>query len=256
MAWKRANLTGVVQRLWAAALVAILCGAAAMAFINPRKVMAPLGLMLGAWLILGALSEVVARVRLGAVPLAEVGRRLKGLPRGSWGTTLAHMGLGVFVLGACFETAWKTEGVQTLALGQSLNVGGFTLTLRDVRPVPGPNYDAERGYITVRAPNGATSEITPERRFYPAQRQTTSQVAIQAHGVSDLYVVLGEARDVAGAKAWLIRSYWNPWARLIFGGPLLMALGGLVSLSDRRLRIAAGARAARAAVDLVPEPAE
>ena len=89
-------------------------------------------------------------------------------------------------------------------------------------------------------------EVTPERRFYPANRQTTAQVAIQLHGTSDLYVVLGERRDGPAGPVWLVRAFWNPWARLIFLGPLLMALGGLVSLSDRRLRIAAGARAAPA----------
>ena len=255
LAWKRADLAGVAQRLWVAALLALAIGLGAWLFVSPRKLMAPLGLALGSWLILGALSEVVARIRLGAAPLAEVGRRLKGLPRGSWGTTLAHMGLGVFLLGACFESAWKVESVQTLQLGQSLKVGGFTLTLHDIRPVPGPNYEAERGYITVRGPGG-TSEITPERRFYPAQRQTTSQVAIEAHGVSDLYVVLGERREAGGVGSWLVRAYWNPWARMIFGGPLLMALGGLISLSDRRLRIAAGARAGRTVAVLTPEPAE
>jgi cytochrome c-type biogenesis protein CcmF len=255
LAWKRGDLVGVAERLWVAALIALAIGVGGWLFIRPAKLLAPLGLMLGSWLIMGALSEVVARVRLGAAPWAEVGRRLKGLPRGSWGTTLAHMGLGVFVLGACFETAWKVESVQTLELGQSLKVGAFTLTLHDVKSAPGPNYDAERGFISVRWPGGS-SELTPERRFYPAQRQTTSQVAIEPHGVSDLYVVLGERREVAGKLSWLVRAYWNPWARMIFGGPLLMALGGLISLSDRRLRIAAGARAERGAGAAVPEPAE
>jgi cytochrome c-type biogenesis protein CcmF len=209
--------------------------------------------MLGSWLILGALSETASRIRLGQVPIAEAGRRLRGLPRGAWGTTLAHLGLGVFVLGACFESAWRIESVSALQPGQSLQVGAYTLTLREVRPVQGPNYDAQRGIVAVRWKGGA-SEIGPERRFYPVQRQTTSQVAIERHGLSDLYVVLGDPRPVANGQAWLVRAYWNPWARLIFGGPLLMALGGLVSLSDRRLRIAAGARAARPA--LAAEPAE
>ena len=253
LAWKRGELAGVAQRLWVAALLALLAGAAAWALVSPRRLWAPLGLMLGGWLILGALSETAARVRLGAVPLAESGRRLKGLPRGAWGATLAHAGLGVFVLGACFESAWKLEAVSALAPGQSLRVGAYTLTLAEVRPVQGPNYDAQRGMVTVRGPGG-TSEITPERRFYPVQRQTTSQVAIERHGISDLYVVLGDPRPTPGGQAWLVRAYWNPWARLIFGGPLLMALGGLISLSDRRLRIAAGARAVRPAA--VAEPAE
>jgi cytochrome c-type biogenesis protein CcmF len=156
--------------------------------------------------------------------------------------TLAHIGVGVFVLGAVFETSGRVEAAQALGLHDSVKVGAYTLTLDSVSPIDGPNYVADRGAISVVGPNGPAWTMSPERRFYPANRQTTSQVAITAVGPSDLYIVLGEER--AGAKpTWLVRAYWNPWARLIFGGPLLMALGGLVSLSDRRLRIAAGARA-------------
>jgi cytochrome c-type biogenesis protein CcmF len=95
----------------------------------------------------------------------------------------------------------------------------------------------------------------PERRFYPASQQTTSRVTICVRGLSDLYMVLGEPRIGAGGQpAWLIRAYWNPWVRLIWLGPLLMAFGGGVSLSDRRLRFGLPRRAA--ATTAVPEPAE
>jgi cytochrome c-type biogenesis protein CcmF len=244
LAWKRGDLAGVLQRLWAAALVALAAGVAALLWASPRKAMASLGLMLGTWLIVGALSEVAVRIKLFGARPPEVLRRLRGLPRGAWGTTLAHVGLGVFVLGACVETSWKVEAAQALSPGQSLQVGAYTLTLDAVQPTPGPNYDAERATIAVTGPHGS-STVAPERRFYPTNRQTTSQVAIERHGVSDLYVVLGERREAGGESAWLVRAFWNPWARMIFAGPLLMALGGLVSLSDRRLRLAAGARARR-----------
>jgi cytochrome c-type biogenesis protein CcmF len=127
----------------------------------------------------------------------------------------------VFVLGAVVETSGRVEAAQALGVGQTLRVGAYTLSLDSVAPVDGPNYSADRATIRVIGPHGPAATMTPERRFYPANRQSTSQVAISARGASDLYVVLGEQRS----------------------GPLLMALGGLVSLSDRRLRIAAGAKA-------------
>ncbi|OYX35852.1 MAG: heme lyase NrfEFG subunit NrfE [Caulobacterales bacterium 32-69-10] len=255
LSWKRGDLPGALQRLWIAALTALAVGAASWFLASPKKAMASLGLVLGAWLIAGSLAEVAARAQVGKASLAEVGRRLRGLPRGAWGMTLAHIGLGVFVLGACVETAWKQEAALSLSPGQSIRVGAFTLTLDSVVAAPGPNYEAERAILTVRGPGGVT-QMAPERRFYPTNRQTTSQVAIQRHGVSDLYVVLGEERAGGeGKPAWLVRAFWNPWARMIFGGPLLMALGGLVSLSDRRLRIAAGRRAA-APVTAAASPAE
>ena len=155
--------------------------------------------------------------------------------------TLAHLGLGVFVLGACFETAWRDEAAQTLPIGGALNVGGYHLTLDKVVGVDGPNYDAERGIISVTRAGAPVCTARPERRFYPAGGQTTSEVALCYRGFSHLYIVLGERRDGAAAPVWLVRAYWNPLATLLFLGPVIMALGGLVSLSDRRLRLGVAA---------------
>ena len=243
LAWKRGDLQGVVQRLWVAVLIALACGLAAFALISPRKAFSAIGVGMGAWLIVGALVELAERTRAFRVSAGETWRRLTGLPRGAWGMTLAHMGLGVFVLGACFETGWKLEAAETLPVGGRLNLGEYNLVLDEVKGVEGPNYDAERGLL--RAFKGDTQICTPapERRFYPAGGQTTSEVAICTLGLDHLYVVLGERRDAAGEPVWLVRAYWNPWALLIFIGPAIMALGGIVSLSDRRLRLGVGRRA-------------
>ena len=263
LAWKRGDLPAALTSLRWAAGAAVLFGVAALALARPLHLLPLIGLVLGAWLIAGALAEAAARVRLGRAPWAEVRRRLGGLPRGSWGATLAHVGLGVFVLGACFETSWKVETARLLHPGQSLSVGGYVLTLEGVAGAEGKNYTAERARIAVRGPGGrAEPEVTPERRFYPAQRQTVAKVALERRGVSDLYVVLGERGGAPDAPvgAWTVRAFFNPWARLIFLGPLLMAAGGVVSLSDRRLRLAAGARASAASaapvLGLAPGPAE
>jgi cytochrome c-type biogenesis protein CcmF len=194
---------------------------------------------------------------VGKAPASESLRRLGGLPRGAWGTTLAHIGLGVFVLGACFETSFKAELAQALAPGESMRLGGYELRLQGVSTVDGENYAADHAVIQATRGGAPACTATPERRTYPGSAgQTTSKVAICMQGPSDLYIVLGDARPRAGgATAWLIRAYWNPWARFIWLGPILMALGGLVSLSDRRLRFALP-RAAKAASPLAAEPAE
>ncbi len=242
MAWKRGDGVGALRKLWVAAALALLAALVGFFLLQPQKLAVAGGLALGAWLIFGSASELLQRVKAGAVPFAESLRRLIALPRGQLGMTLAHAGLGVFVLGAAFETSGRIDAAEVLSIGQSLKVGAYVLTLKSVAPLEGPNYEAERATLSVQGPNGAAADATPERRFYPANRQTTSKVAIERHGVSDLYVVVGDHRGSATRPAWLIRAYWNPWARLIFAGPILMALGGLVSLSDRRLRLAAGAR--------------
>ena len=137
LTWKRADAFGAVQRLWVAALLAVVAGAAVLAIESPRSLPAAAGVALGMWLVIGVLVEIAERVRLGKAPLAEVGRRFRGLPRGSWGMSLAHAGLGLFVLGACFESAWKLDVAQNLGLGGSERLGGYVLTLDRVGDVEG-----------------------------------------------------------------------------------------------------------------------
>ena len=242
LAWKRGDARGVVQRLWIAALIAVGAAVLAMALISPAKALGAAGLGLGVWLIAGALAEIVERTRVFRAPLAEVRRRLVGLPRGAWGMTLAHLGLGVFVLGAVMEVGWKVEAAEALPVGGGLNIGAYHVSLDSVASAPGPNYQAERAQLTVTRQGQRVCAPQPERRHYDAGGQTTSEVGLCYRGASHIYLVLGERRDGGPEPVWLVRAYWNPWASLIFLGPVIMALGGLTSLSDRRLRLAVGRR--------------
>jgi cytochrome c-type biogenesis protein CcmF len=241
LAWKRGDPKGVVRRLWSAGLAALAFGFLAMALVSPAKTLGAVGLVLGAWLVAGAFAEIAERTRIGRVPAAESARRLVRLPRGAWGMTLAHLGLGVFVLGAVYETAWKVEAAEALPVGGALDVGAYHVTLDSVSPVEGPNYDADQAAITVTRAGRVICRANPERRLYSPGGQTTSEVGICYQGASHIYLVLGERRDGA-QPAFLVRAYWNPWATLIFLGPVIMGLGGLTSLSDRRLRLAVGRR--------------
>ncbi|MFA7647970.1 MAG: heme lyase CcmF/NrfE family subunit [Phenylobacterium sp.] len=243
LAWKRGDALGAAQRLWAAAGLALAVALAVFALSEPKKAFGAMGMGLGAWLIAGAVAELAERGRAFRVPAAETFRRLANLPRGAWGMTLAHIGLGVFVLGACYETGWKAESAQAVPIGGRIQVAGYELTLLDVHGVEGPNYEAERGRLEARKDGRLVCTPTPERRLYLPGGQTTTEVAICHEGPSHLYVVLGERRAAAGAPVWLVRAYWNPLALLIFLGPAIMALGGAVSLSDRRLRLGVGRKA-------------
>jgi len=247
LAWKRGDLLGALQRLWVAAALALGAGLLSYMIIAPHKVIPVLVMTIGFWLIAGSAAELGVRLNVGALRRgdgAQVWRRLRGLPRGQWGMTLAHIGLGVFVLGAACELSWRTETAQSLSVGQSMRAGAYTLALQGLNTVDGPNYTADQATLLASPDHGRPFVLKPERRFYAAQRQTTSKVAIQRLGATDVYVVLGDERPAAGGQpSWLVRVFINPWARLIFAGPLLMALGGAISLSDRRLRLAAGRRA-------------
>ncbi len=243
LAWKRGQAGGAARRLLWPALSALAVGVAALALISPRRAAASVGLVFGVWVIAGALEEAAGRLKLLRAPLAESGRRLAVLPRGAWGMTLAHIGLGLFALGAAYETGWRTETAQVLQMGQTMNLGAYRLRLDAVSVRPGPNFDAEEAQITINDAAGRlVCDARPARRTYDLGGETLSKVALCPTLLSDLYVVVGERRVAGQGSAWLVRAFVNPWIRLIFLGPLLMSLGGAVSLSDRRLRLAAGRR--------------
>jgi cytochrome c-type biogenesis protein CcmF len=246
MAWKRGDLRGVIQRLWVALLIAAASAGLTLAVVSPRHLLGALGVALGVWLILGVLVELAERTRAFRAPLRESLRRLAGLPRGAWGMTLAHLGLGIFVLGAVFEVTWKAEAAEAVPIGGSVTAAGYVVRLDAVEPVEGPNYDADQGRLTVTRDGREICRVQPERRLYTAGGQTTTEVGLCYQGLSHVYVVMGERRGTPEAPTFLVRAYWNPWASLIFLGPTVMAVGGLVSLSDRRLRLGIGRRRATA----------
>ncbi|HET9159492.1 MAG TPA: heme lyase CcmF/NrfE family subunit [Caulobacteraceae bacterium] len=254
LAWKRGDAKGVFQRLLTAAGIAVLAAGAGLFLINPHSGLAIVGAALGMWLVAGAITELYTRVR-GSGAKGELWRRLTGLPRGAWGTTLGHLGLGVFILGACIELAGKVEASNVMTPGDTLPLGAYTLRLNTVGDVDGPNYLATRANMTALRDGKTVCEPKPERRLYYVGERAKSQTALCPRGLDDVYVVMGEKRDLPGGKTgYLIKAYVNPFVRLIFLGPLIMAIGGAISLSDRRLRIGL-ARKARPKPPRQPEGA-
>ena len=251
LAWKRGDLMGVAQRLLAAAAIVIVVVIATHAVMERGPVLAPLGVGLAAWLIAGALSETAYRVKLFNEPLPAAWRRARSLPRSAWGTTLAHAGVGVLVLGVVAVTAWRQEKVETMVFGQTVAIGGADVTFDRVEPRIGPNYRGEAGIFTVKADGRHVITMAAEKRVYTANRQPTTEAAIYPFLTGDLYVVLGD-EDRGGSRT--VRLYFNPLAPLIWIGALIMFIGGAISLSDRRYRVGAP-RLARGAGRL-PAPAE
>ncbi|MEE2922350.1 MAG: heme lyase CcmF/NrfE family subunit [Pseudomonadota bacterium] len=186
---------------------------------------AALGLALGVWLVFGAVWELKRR----AVTPGRVFR----LPPRVWGMTLAHLGLGLFVIGAVVETTGRYETTVALAEGGSAKVIGWTLTLDQVRAIEGPNWYADRAVLTATR-GGAKALLTPMKRYYPAAQMPTTETAIHKTGTGDLYAALGEQRMVEGEPRWVFRVYYNPLIDLVYFGVILMALGGVFSLWPRR----------------------
>jgi cytochrome c-type biogenesis protein CcmF len=236
--WKRAALWPAVRKLWWAALVALAVAAAA----SLRARLLPcLCFAAAAWLVAGALTDVATRVQLFRISPGASLRRLAGLRRGSFGAPVAHAGLGVTIAGIAGMTL-SIDRVVLLHPGESVRIAGYSWTLDGVTDAPGPNFEAREARIVVRHGDHVVTVLRPELRRFPVQQVTTNEARIHTNLFRDLYAVLGDERD-GGA---VLRLHWNFLAPWIWLGALVMALGGLLSLSDRRLRIGAPARAAPA----------
>ena len=239
LAWKRGDLAAALERLWAAALLS--AGAAGLAWwAGGGEGLGPaVGFALAAWLAGGTLTEWTGRIGLFRAPFASVPARIAGLPRAAHGMALAHLGLAVFVCGAVADGFWREEAVASLRPGETMRVAGYEVALEGVAEAPGPNYRAERARLAVARDGAPVAILEPERRFYPVQRTATTEAAIHATLLGDLYAALGEGDARAG---WVVRVWRNPLVAWIWIGCGLMVAGGLVSLSDRRLRVGAPRR--------------
>jgi cytochrome c-type biogenesis protein CcmF len=240
LAWKRGDLAAAAQRLMAAACIALLVSVILLAMHERGPWLAPFGIGLGLWLVLGALTEIGYRVKLGGASPTEVWRRLRNLPRAAYGSALAHAGVGLSVIGIVATTAWRSEEILALKPGDTAEIAGHTLAFKGVAPRQGPNYRERVAVFFVDRNSKFVTELTPSKREFTAEQSGTTEAGIHTSWRGDLYAVLGdELKD----GAYSIRLYFNPLVQLIWLGALVMFFGGAVSLSDRRLRVGAPKRA-------------
>ncbi|MGI9384052.1 MAG: heme lyase CcmF/NrfE family subunit [Methyloligellaceae bacterium] len=240
LAWKRGDVLGAAQRLMFAAGLAVLAAIATFAIYARGPWLAPLCLGVGVWVIAGALSELGFRAKMFRAPWDEVWRRLRNLPRAAYGSALAHIGIGVMVIGIVATTAWQSETILAMKPGESVEIAGYRLTFGGVAPRQGPNYREQVGLFTVTRDGAEVTRLHPSKRQYVAPKQATSEAGIHASWAGDLYAVLGDALKEG---AFSVRVYFNPLVRFIWLGAVIMFVGGGISLSDRRLRVGAPKRA-------------
>jgi cytochrome c-type biogenesis protein CcmF len=240
LGWKRGDLPGVAQRLGVAMAASLASVALALMLNGERSVLAPFGLGLGIWLICGSLVDFVERGGLFRTNAATSLARIAGLPRSAFGTMVAHAGVGVVVIGIVSATAHQAERIEAMKPGENIELAGYTLLFQGTTPVTGPNYREERAQFLVSRGGGAPVPLTPAKRFYAARQMATTEAAILTRGFSQLYLSLG---DQIPDGSLAVRASYKPMVTLIWLGAVVMALGGALSLSDRRLRIGAPRRA-------------
>ncbi|MDY8109146.1 heme lyase CcmF/NrfE family subunit [Fulvimarina sp. 2208YS6-2-32] len=248
LAWKRGDIAGATQRLYWAIGAALLTAIIVIALTRGTEVLASLGLGLGVWLLIGSLVDVVERANFRKAGLSTGFARLKGLPRSAFGTTLAHFGLGVTVIGIVCVSAFETEIVTSMSPGESREAGGYEIRFDDMEERSGPNYTEDVATFTLLTAGATVDRIESARRLYTARQMPTTEAGLRTEWFSQLYISLGDSAANGGAT--VVRIWYKPLVTLIWIGTLFMAFGGLVSLADRRLRV--GAPAARKARRVAP----
>lgn len=248
LAWKRGNFLGTAQRLYAVFGISLLATVALLAFQHSGPVAAPLGIGLGVYLVLGSLNEVFTRSWSRGTPLSVAWRKARGLPRSTWGAAIAHAGVGLTVIGIA-ATAWGVEAIGSLRPGERLAAGDYEIRLERVVPRVEANYREDAAVLTVIRAGRELGILETMKRLYATRGMPTTEAGILTTGLGQVYASIGEVQSDGSIG---MRLYHKPLVLLIWIGALVMAAGGVVSLTDRRLRIGAPARAKVAPPAAVP----
>ena len=231
--WKHDELPALSVRLrWAAGVTVV--SAAISAWVGGQlTVMSVVGLLMTFWIVTSIATELWERVRPAGGVRANVLHRLGQVPRATAGMMLAHIGVAVFVFGVTMVGTYDVERDVAMSPGDSTTVNGYTFTYLSAKPVQGPNYDAVRGHLEVTRDGQAVADMYPEKRVYRVQRNPMTEAAIHSRVRGDLYVQMGE---VIKGETWLVRIWVKPFVSWVWFGCLLMGLGGLLAITDRRYR--------------------
>jgi len=249
LSWKRAQLGRAMRLMSGVALLTIALLGLFYALGTGRSLAGLITLALGVWLVAGAAVDLWQRTGQGREIAAKFGR-LTRLPRADWGKALAHAGLGITFIGVGALVTYQIEDIRVAQIGEEFDVGAYHLTVRDVREVQGPNYISTMAFVEVAKDGRIVDLLTPEKRIYPVAGMPTTEAGIDSGFTRDVYVALGDPQLDGG---WAVRTWIKPFANWIWGGAIIMALGGALSLTDRRYRVAAGAARDRAAIGVPAE---
>ncbi|MGB7534118.1 MAG: heme lyase CcmF/NrfE family subunit, partial [Azonexus sp.] len=239
--WKEASIGEILRTLrWAFA--AALVVAIALPFVyGTWTPLTALGLLMAAWVTLSSILNFVQRVRHTQGGQSFLSAALKQ-PRSFVGMNVAHIGIAVFVVGVTMVSSFQEEMDIKMAPGESVDVAGYHFTFNSVRAVEGPNYVAAQGDFDLAVNGKFLRKMNPEKRNYHSSAMPMTEAAIDAGFLRDVYVSLGEPIDRDKPEGeWAVRVYYKPFVDWIWGGCVLMALGGLLAMLDRRYRVKARA---------------
>ncbi len=235
--WKQAELPDLAKRLRWAAGTAVVATVLALWLHGGLGFVGGLGFLMAFWIMSSVGTDLFERLRPAGGMRASIAHRARQIPRAIVGMMIAHLGVAVFILGVTLVKSGEVERDVKMNVGDTAEIGDYVFTFRGVREVPGPNYRALRGEISVTESGRTIATLHPEKRIYNATQAVMTEAAIDTGVTRDLYVSLGEPlTGTSNAGTWIVRVYVKPFVDWIWGGCLIMALGGLLAASDRRYR--------------------
>ena len=220
--WKQTNIKDIALRMWIPGVLALVAGGLAPSLMGTWTAMTGLGVALAVWIAVSGVIQIAQRLKSGIPPASF------------WGMHLGHMGIAVFVFGVTMVGGFQEEQDVRMEPGDTVTVGGYQFKMLGVRDVPGPNYTATQGAFEVSQNGGSINMLYPEKRNYLSSTMPMTEAAIDTGFTRDVYVSLGEPLE---GKAWAVRVYFKPFVDWIWGGCVLMALGGILAMLDRRYRL-------------------
>ena len=238
--WKTDGVAELARKLGATAVVSIVLGCTLPLLAGPWSAAASLGLSLALWIVLSSVLHIVRHLKDTA--------RWKSIPWSFWGMHIAHIGIAVCAVGITMVTGYETEKDVRMAVGDTVSVGGYTFKLTGISEAKGPNYRADVGDVELIRDGKVLRTLHPEKRTYFSSTMPMTEAAIDTSLTRDVYVSLGERLSGDGAPAWAMRVYYKPFVSWIWGGAVLMALGGGLAALDRRYRKKRATAAANAAI--------
>lgn len=232
--WKKASLPEIGTRLRVAAVISVVSALLVPSVMGKLTLMAAVGVFLGIWVMSTSLILLGNRIKTRQTTTPDLIKNLKGIPLAFYGMLLAHIGIGVFILGVTLVKGYESEQDLRMEVNDVAHIGNLAFRFEGAKEVAGPNYLSSQGKFIVTSNSKEVAVLYPEKRFYPVQGAMMTEADIEPGVLRDIYVSLGEPLENG---AWSVRIYIKPFVRWIWGGCILMALGGILALMDRRYRI-------------------
>ena len=232
--WKKASLPEIATRLKLAAVISVVSALLVPFAMGKITLMTAVGVFLGVWVVSTSLILLINRIKLRQQASPNLIQNLTGIPLAFYGMLLAHFGIGVFILGVTLVKGFESEQDLRMEVNDVAKVGALSFKFEGAQEIQGPNYTSSQGKFTVSQADKQIAILHPEKRFYPVQGSMMTEADIHTGVIKDLYVSLGEPIENG---AWSVRIYVKPFVQWIWAGAILMALGGILALTDRRYRM-------------------